>query len=757
MGNCSSIDEGSWQQQYNTLKFQTDEAIERYKKSTVELTEQREKAVEQGNLVRFKMEVLINMLAIEEKKIETSEKRLETLKWVLLSHGISQNTVSNLIDGSGDNIKGLKMSLEKKLADFDLTTAIVKMTKDFEAFRTDIIQCFADDDGKIVATLSRDEFMRQLYSVTENISKNDCQLIALRFFDGSSVSVAEFLNFFTTPAATRQAKAAAAAVRMSLDLLDLDISLSEFPETPALPPVPGSSATIRTNALDNSVQKLLVLWPIVIEQLMALSQEIRNRLNGSEIIMDAEFKAELLKVCGSTSDILKKFVTQSNEKAIVDLVKPLSSDDIDMVSERFEIGGRVHFGHFLQFFNELVKANNRTITDRDGTSDLHSPVYMTPGGPFSPKGSGQSLRASGSRPVVPMAASPFRSSSEWKNLKHSASHRYEHVDDDDVDADLAVNVRTKKSNSVKLSHEGKPPMTPVPEPLTSAATESKAPVLLAPSSSTKNVGDATESKATAAPAASTTAPPAKAPKPAFAVAEEKLPADGSKGGQVQETAKSSAPADTKGGEDAKANVIDEAKANDPNDGKSADPKADTKGTDAKADSKPSEVNPKTTEIDPAAGGGGCFGICFAAKKPVPDPSASPAVLDAGAASTAAADAKQDASPAAASQSKEGDNSENDEDDGSDFEQAMSIEDIRKKLQLEDQRNQDIFGGGPDVINAHPTIKQADSPVRLPKPKAKPGSQNIKHHESNLKEKLSEAARRNIDRDNAKTDDDDTDA
>jgi hypothetical protein len=48
------------------------------------------------------------------------------------------------------------------------------------------------------------------------------QIIALRFGDGSGyVSVPEFLEFFTTPAQVRMAKAATAAVRMSLDLLQL--------------------------------------------------------------------------------------------------------------------------------------------------------------------------------------------------------------------------------------------------------------------------------------------------------------------------------------------------------------------------------------------------------------------------------------------------------------------------------------------------------------------------------------------------------
>lgn len=48
------------------------------------------------------------------------------------------------------------------------------------------------------------------------------QVIALRFSDGAGfVSIPEFLEFFTTPPQMRIAKAATAAVRMSLDLLQL--------------------------------------------------------------------------------------------------------------------------------------------------------------------------------------------------------------------------------------------------------------------------------------------------------------------------------------------------------------------------------------------------------------------------------------------------------------------------------------------------------------------------------------------------------
>lgn len=45
----------------------------------------------------------------------------------------------------------------------------------------------------------------------------------MRFGDGSGyVSIPDFLEFFTTPEQVRTAKASAAAVRMSLDLLQME-------------------------------------------------------------------------------------------------------------------------------------------------------------------------------------------------------------------------------------------------------------------------------------------------------------------------------------------------------------------------------------------------------------------------------------------------------------------------------------------------------------------------------------------------------
>lgn len=55
-------------------------------------------------------------------------------------------------------------------------------------------------------------------------------MLAWRFSDGAIVSISEFLYYFTTPDSIRQAKAAAATVRMSLDLLNLDLPESSSPD-----------------------------------------------------------------------------------------------------------------------------------------------------------------------------------------------------------------------------------------------------------------------------------------------------------------------------------------------------------------------------------------------------------------------------------------------------------------------------------------------------------------------------------------------
>ena len=74
-------------------------------------------------------------------------------------------------------------------------------------------------------------------------------------------------------------------------------------------------------------------------------------------------------------------------------VEPLDSDDIDMLAERFEVGGLVHWGHFIQFFKETYATIRRH--NGQGKHQLRLPATIS----------------------AAQAASPFRISSEWTHLK----------------------------------------------------------------------------------------------------------------------------------------------------------------------------------------------------------------------------------------------------------------------------------------------------------------------------------------------------
>ena len=104
------------------------------------------------------------MLATEEKRAEITENRLSTLKMLVASKGIDENVLL-----SGDSNPTLQV---------DIDGAIQRMSEQFSLYRVDIIQAFADSEGKIVTIINYDEFMKQIYSVTdENISTTDLQVI----------------------------------------------------------------------------------------------------------------------------------------------------------------------------------------------------------------------------------------------------------------------------------------------------------------------------------------------------------------------------------------------------------------------------------------------------------------------------------------------------------------------------------------------------------------------------------------------------
>ena len=174
------------------------------------------------------------MLATEEKRAEVTENRLSTLKMLVSSKGIDEKFLL-----SGNSNPTLQV---------DIDGAIQRMVEQFSLYRVDIIQAFADGEGKIITTIRYDDFMKQIYTVTdENITTTDIQVIieestiyytlfmgvllqviSIRFGNGyGSVSVPDFLEYFTTPPQVRVAKASTSAVRMSLDLLQLEMDMDQ--------------------------------------------------------------------------------------------------------------------------------------------------------------------------------------------------------------------------------------------------------------------------------------------------------------------------------------------------------------------------------------------------------------------------------------------------------------------------------------------------------------------------------------------------
>ena len=152
---------------------------------------------EQLNLYRFKIEVMTNMLSVEEKKLESTVKRLETLKLAMLTQGFSDKTMNNLLrnggksvpgntnttgtgtgTGSGSGSTGLSADEQCILmtSELDLGGAIARLTEEMTKRAEDVIYAFANKQGKLLSHISRDDFCRYLYNATETLSKPDVQV-----------------------------------------------------------------------------------------------------------------------------------------------------------------------------------------------------------------------------------------------------------------------------------------------------------------------------------------------------------------------------------------------------------------------------------------------------------------------------------------------------------------------------------------------------------------------------------------------------
>lgn len=167
-------------QEYDELRNEFDLLRAQHDESEASWRVKEQKSHEQVNLMRFKIEVLVQMLAVEEKKFEQSSKRLEALKWAMLTQGFSEKLMSRLLNSSVDfsEKKNLLLSTE-----MDLSGAVAKMTEEMKLSKESIVSAFADTDGKIIPTMARPEFSKYLFEATEALSKSDVEVHERRYFN----------------------------------------------------------------------------------------------------------------------------------------------------------------------------------------------------------------------------------------------------------------------------------------------------------------------------------------------------------------------------------------------------------------------------------------------------------------------------------------------------------------------------------------------------------------------------------------------
>ena len=141
------------------------------------------KTAEQLNLLRFKTEVLVNMLAIEEGKNSVNAKRIEVLKTALVhekgitsqsnEHDLKNLMGTNTVDSpssSGPNDTG------SLLLSFDISGAINTFNGILDNMQAKnvnsnnnsfIFEWFADPEGKLITVLDRVKFTQILSEKTK--------------------------------------------------------------------------------------------------------------------------------------------------------------------------------------------------------------------------------------------------------------------------------------------------------------------------------------------------------------------------------------------------------------------------------------------------------------------------------------------------------------------------------------------------------------------------------------------------------------
>ena len=92
----------------------------------------------------------------------------------MLTQGVGEKTLAAMQSKSGASTP--KHGDVLLASEFDLNGCFDRMRKEFKTSRDAILAGFADEEGRICNSMSRDEFMRKLFSVTEEVTRSDVQV-----------------------------------------------------------------------------------------------------------------------------------------------------------------------------------------------------------------------------------------------------------------------------------------------------------------------------------------------------------------------------------------------------------------------------------------------------------------------------------------------------------------------------------------------------------------------------------------------------
>lgn len=113
-----------------------------------------------------------------------------------------------------------------------------------------------------------------------------------------------------------------------------------------------SIATHEMTRLELACSRLFSIWLYVDEALDITFKDINEELRGDGVMSLDMFKEVLRDICGQDGSYLPT-AEQDNQLPAKSLVG-IDSVDIDLISERFEVGGRVNFNQFLLYFREAA-------------------------------------------------------------------------------------------------------------------------------------------------------------------------------------------------------------------------------------------------------------------------------------------------------------------------------------------------------------------------------------------------------------------